>query len=81
MTRWPRFVLLVEVRPPRLREGMPPPAPPILRLRAALKTLLRCFGVVCISVRPAAEPAGGPGAGGGGPGTAGATPGAADGPP
>jgi hypothetical protein len=44
MGNWPRFLLLVEVRPVRAREVMPPPAPPMLRLRAALETLLRAFG-------------------------------------
>jgi hypothetical protein len=53
MAGWPRFVLVVEVRPPKAREGMPDPAPPLLRLRAALKQLLRCFGVACVSIEPA----------------------------
>jgi hypothetical protein len=59
MTRWPRFVLTVEVRPPRAREGMPEPAPPILRLRVALKALLRAFGIKRIRIEPAcgADPA------------------------
>jgi hypothetical protein len=58
MTRWPRFVLVVEVRPPRARDGMPDPAPPLVRLRAALKVLLRCFGIVAVSVEPAPGPGG-----------------------
>jgi hypothetical protein len=55
MTRWPRFVLTVEVRAPKARPDMPPPAPPLLRLKAALKQLLRCHGVVCVSIEPADE--------------------------
>src|SRR5262249_12822068 len=76
MAAWPRYLLLLEVRPPALREGMGPPAPAILRLRAALKQLRRCFGVACISIeqeRGQARPAGGGPAGGareGGPGGA-----------
>ena len=55
MSNRPRFLLLVEVRPPKARENMPPPPDPVLRLRAALKQLLRCFGVACISVEPAGD--------------------------
>jgi hypothetical protein len=68
MGNWPRFVLVVEVRPVRLREGMPPPPDPVLRLRQALKQLLRCFGVVCLSVEPAERPRADPRAGEGPPG-------------
>jgi hypothetical protein len=50
---WPRFLLLVEVRPVRAREGMPPPAPAMIRLRQALKQLRRVFGVACVSIEPA----------------------------
>jgi hypothetical protein len=51
MGTWPRYTLTVEIRPPKLRPDMPEPAPPMLRLRAALKVLLRSFGVVCREIR------------------------------
>jgi hypothetical protein len=57
MASWPRFVLVIEIRPPRARPDMPPPAPPVQRLKAALKTLLRAYGVVCVSIEEA-PPAG-----------------------
>jgi hypothetical protein len=53
MADWPRFLLLVEVRAVRAREGMPPPAPAMIRLRQALKQLRRVFGVACVSIEPA----------------------------
>jgi hypothetical protein len=53
MPTWPRFVLTVEVRPPRAREGMVPPAPATARLRRALKVLPRAFDVACVRIEPA----------------------------
>jgi hypothetical protein len=55
VTRWPKFVLTVEVRPPKARPDMPPPAPPLIRLRQFLKLAWRAFGVVCIRIEPADE--------------------------
>jgi hypothetical protein len=56
--RWPRFELILEARPPRAVEGMPTPPPPELRLRRALKCLLRSFDFGCISAKRVVDDAG-----------------------
>jgi hypothetical protein len=50
-------LLVLEARPPALREGMAAPAPPVIRLRQFLKQALRAFGFVCVEARelPAGE--------------------------
>jgi len=53
MTRGPRFLVLVEARPPRARECMTAPPPPLLRVRAWLKVGLRVFGLVCVGIEEA----------------------------
>ena len=47
--RRPKFQLVLEALPPPAVEGMPEPPPAELRLRRALKCLLRSFGLRCVS--------------------------------
>ena len=51
MKHRPRFVVELEAVPVLVRPGDPEPAPPALRLRAALKTLLRRYQLQCRSLR------------------------------
>jgi hypothetical protein len=51
MASWPRFTVTVEARPPKAREGMPPPPAPALRIRAWLKVGLRAFGLICTEIK------------------------------
>jgi hypothetical protein len=55
--RWPRFAVILEAVPPRLREGMATPVPAIVTLRRALKVLGRGFGLKCRWIRELPEDA------------------------
>jgi hypothetical protein len=53
-----RFRLTLEAIPPRLRENMSPPVPVEVRLRMALKCLLRSFGLRCVTMPEELPPEG-----------------------
>jgi hypothetical protein len=52
----PRYLLVLEDYPARLRPDMPEPAPAVVRLRWLLKTLLRLYGFRCVEAKELQNP-------------------------